>query len=245
MRNLHCPYCFQRIKIQDYIVAAVVSCPDCTKVFFARRDPSMHTGWFTEAHFEASDTAIEDEPLHEEAEQIPRLIAPHPCHQCHAPITQVIGKSRTTLKCPTCQNSTSVYAVHFRCRECNVLLEAPTAEAGNPHPCPSCRKTQVVPGCIVEDTVPKAEGAADWFGFYCPSCWDNVVVKKTDVGRLAACPHCQVTFTVPHCGHQAETAVSAPSPLLEKHCPRCALLIPLGAAVCPMCTLDLQGLQQE
>ncbi|MBL8795748.1 MAG: hypothetical protein JNM56_17725 [Planctomycetia bacterium] len=166
------------------------------------------------------------------------MLVSHPCHQCHGLIDQVIGKARTTLECPLCHNRTSAYAVTFRCRDCSILLEAPTAQAGRSHPCPGCRRPQQVPANVLERSLPAAEHAAEWFKFHCPSCWDHVVVKKADVGQRAACPHCFVTLDVPHCGYQARETAEKKEPLPEVHCPRCALLIPMAATVCPLCGLD-------
>lgn len=242
---LRCPYCNTGIKMQDYILEALLNCPWCKKEFRVRKGRGMPANWLTQAHFASSGPAADSGPLQTVAPEVARLIIPHPCHQCHAPIALVIGKARTTLECPACKNRSSAYAVTFRCRDCSILLEAPTAQAGYKYPCPGCGKSQAVPASIVERNIPAAEDADDWFGFYCPSCWDNVVVKKADVGQRAACPHCYVTFDVPHCGHRAKEPEGKQEPLPEVHCPRCELLIPMAATVCPMCGCDRQGASLE
>jgi DNA-directed RNA polymerase subunit M/transcription elongation factor TFIIS len=240
MSAVWCPHCSKRIGIQPNILAAILWCPSCSNELYARRGRRENAAWLVQAYEHSSGTAAPGSLNDAVAEEIARLIAPHSCHQCHAPIAQVIGKARTTLECPACKNRTSAYAVMFRCRDCSILLEAPTAQAGYKHPCPGCGKSQVVPASMVERSIPAAEDADDWFGFYCPSCWDNVVVKKADVGERAVCPHCFVTFDVPHCGHRAKEPEGKQEPLPEVHCPRCELLIPMGAAVCTMCGLDLK-----
>jgi hypothetical protein len=237
---LRCPYCSTGIKMQDYVLEALLWCIHCGREFQAKRDRRGPVAWVTWAARPSPLQPIPQSLASEVTEESARLLVPHPCHQCHAPIAQVIGKARTTLECPACKNRTSVYAVTFRCRDCSILLEAPTAQAGYSHPCPGCGKSQAVPASIVERSIPPAEDADDWFGFYCPSCWDNVVVKKADVGERAVCPHCCVTFDVPHCGHRAQEPEGKQEPLPEVHCPRCELLIPMGAAVCTMCGLDLK-----
>jgi DNA-directed RNA polymerase subunit M/transcription elongation factor TFIIS len=250
-----CPQCRLRVNVRRWILNATLYCPQCGSVYHYERpgvSPLQPNDSRSPRWQAGLETTIEQATPQAQEEGVPRsartpvasiLAAPHLCQHCKHAIQSPTGFRRSSVDCPSCGCSTSVYALLFHCR-CGACLETPTSQSGEEIDCPSCGERQTVPWDVLEKHNPDPADE-NWFAIECQNCSVQAVAHKEDVGTLAVCPACLSPLTVPHWGErlaQAKPARDALEALQdggEAHCPQCRQLIPKSSRLCPKCGATL------
>jgi hypothetical protein len=256
MAKAVCPKCGNKVKLADYIRAALIRCSRCSHFYHVE---DISSG-IVSSSVRQDSLSMEDEILKEamqpgvkrvddsSATPAAALTSPHFCQHCQMSIPCPTGQTRATVVCAACCNKTSVYAVLHHCPTCDTLLESPTGQQGQETICPGCGHPVTVPQDVLEKEL--LDPADDtWFGIDCPHCLRDLIAGKEDAGVLAVCPYCFVTLVVPNWGHHLDVAGSGRShgavdslhKSVETRCTKCHNRIPMKIAKCPYCGSEMPG----
>jgi hypothetical protein len=177
----------------------------------------------------------------DEAPQRTHLTAPHLCSHCEAELPAT-GQRRSNRTCPGCQRPTSVYAVLYRCPNCDALLESPSRQQEARGRCPVCNDFLMVP-CDVLFNDGREPPDHTWFAFPCPSCHQELRSPPAGANRSAVCPHCWRVVPIPKGGDGIVPNPVRPDPEpvewlqaeRTRPCPVCGLVMAARGRVCRGC----------
>ncbi len=233
MTVVQCPHCCFPLIMPSDRVGAQFTCLRCETTYDTGR-----------ASAAALEIQMPEAPPEPEAHSCPatRLTRPHICsrHNCNGQQTAT-GQRVTTVRCKACEQPTSIYAVLFRCEECDALLESPRCRIGKQEHCPDCAEFLTVPG---EDLFndEREQPDHDWYSFECIHCRTRQCSHRRNAGKQEVCPECYRVFEVPPSGQPVLPPPSLPGdglgsspPSVSRHCPKCGSSMPKQAIVCRAC----------
>jgi hypothetical protein len=221
-------------------VGIAFSCLNCEQSFNTSNAPVVHIG-----PGRGNPPAPAPTPAPVAAEPVARTVLSrsHLCSHpdCARELT-AIGKRSSTLQCPHCHRSTSIYAILHRCGECDALLETPRRCLGTALRCPVCREPLSVPSDILYNDE-RALPDHTWFAFRCHGCGSPLQAPSSHARQEAVCPRCERPLTIPQVGER----VTAPPPgadrdltralhsQLTRPCPHCGQPAPRQTRLCRHC----------
>ena len=233
-----CPGCGWPLVLPDLRLGIVHLCYNCDHPFETRTAPIL-----SRKGPRSGERPTPPTPAPGEAGPAvqTRLTAAHCCTQCREALPAT-GLRRSSLVCPSCKQTTSVYAVLHYCPECPTLLESPLSRQGGLGRCPACREHLTIPYDVLFNDGREPPDPT-WYAFDCPSCRQTLRSKPADANKSAVCPFCRRSLTIPAAGEpvvpQIPATIEDVSAALEseivRHCPQCGLQVAARARACQSC----------